>query len=152
MVELELTKEQFVEIINHIEEQLDKDDKLSDLMVCEDTTGWIVTAPHLITDIISLLTMMLDDQAEWISWWLWEVADDKSNANVYIDGIKYAIKTPSDLYHLIRNELEDIETQEPCTENINRDGATHVVVDSNSEISLYDIFTSAINKYVESEN
>ena len=55
---VELTKEQFVEIINHIEEQLDKDDKLSDLMVCEDTTGWIVTAPHLITDVITLLTMM----------------------------------------------------------------------------------------------
>ena len=149
---VELTKEQFVETINHIEEQLDKDDKLSDLMVCEDTTGWIVTAPKLITDIISLLTMMLDDQAEWISWWLWEVADDKSNANVYIDGMKYNIKTPSDLYHLIRNELEDIETQEPDTENISRDSATHVVVDSDSEISLYDIFTSAIDKYVESEN
>ena len=152
MVELELTKEQFVEIINHIEEQLDKDDKLSDLMVCEDTTGWIVTAPHLITDVITLLTMMLDDQDEWISWWLWEVADDKSNANVYIDGMKYVIKTPSDLYHLIRNELEDIETKEPDTENIGRDGATHVVVNSDSEISLYDIFTSAIDKYVESEN
>lgn len=149
---VELTKEQFVEIINHIEEQLDKDDKLSDLMVCEDTTGWIVTAPHLITDIISLLTMMLDDQDEWISWWLWEVADDKSNANVYIDGMKYTIKSPSDLYHLIRNELEDIETKEPDTENISRDGVTHVVVDSDSEISLYDIFTSAIDKYVESEN
>lgn len=149
---VELTKEQFVEIINHIEEQLDKDDKLSDLMVCEDTTGWIVTAPHLITDVITLLTMMLDDQDEWISWWLWEVADDKSNANVYIDGMKYSIKTPSDLYHLIRNELEDIETKEPDTENISRDGVTHVVIDSNSEISLYDIFTSAINKYVESEN
>ena len=93
---VELTKEQFVEIINHIEEQLDKDDKLSDLMVCEDTTGWIVTAPHLITDVITLLTMMLDDQDEWISWWLWEVADDKSNAHVYIDGMKYFIKTPSD--------------------------------------------------------
>ena len=149
---VELTKEQFVEIINHIEEQLDKDDKLSDLMVCEDTTGWIVTAPHLITDVITLLTMMLDDQDEWISWWLWEVADDKSNADVYIDGMKYSIKTPSDLYHLIRNELEDIETKEPDTENISRDGATHVVIDSDSEISLYDIFTSAINKYVESEN
>ena len=152
MVELELTKEQFVEIINHIEEQLDKDDKLSDLMVCEDTTGWIVTAPHLITDLISLLTMMLDDQDEWISWWLWEVADDKSNAHVYIDGMKYSIKTPSDLYHLIRNELEDIETKELDTENISRDGATHVVIDSDAEISLYDMFTSAINKYVESEN
>lgn len=149
---VELTKEQFVEIINHIEEQLDKDDKLSDLMVCEDTTGWIVTAPNLIMDIISLLTMMLDDQDEWISWWLWEVADDKSNANVYIDGMKYTIKSPSDLYHLIRNELEDIETKEPDTENISRDGVTHVVVDSDSEISLYDIFTSAIDKYVESEN
>ena len=149
---VELTKEQFVEIINHIEEQLDKDDKLSDLMVCEDTTGWIVTAPHLTTDVITLLTMMLDDQDEWISWWLWEVADDKSNAHVYIDGMKYSIKTPSDLYHLIRNELEDIETKEPDTENISRDGVTHVVIDSDSEISLYDIFTSAINKYVESEN
>lgn len=149
---VELTKEQFVEIINHIEEQLDKDDKLSDLMVCEDTTGWIVTAPHLTTDVITLLTMMLDDQDEWISWWLWEVADDKSNAHVYIDGMKYSIKTPSDLYHLIRNELEDIETKEPDTENISKDGVTHVVIDSNSEISLYDIFTSAINKYVESEN
>ena len=149
---VELTKEQFVEIINHIEEQLDKDDKLSDLMVCEDTTGWIVTAPHLITDVITLLTMMLDDQDEWISWWLWEVADDKSNAHVYIDGMKYSIKTSSDLYHLIRNELEDIETKEPDTESISKDGATHVVIDSDSEISLYDIFTSAINKYVESEN
>ena len=149
---VELTKEQFVEIINHIEEQLDKDDKLSDLMVCEDTTGWIVTAPHLITDVITLLTMMLDDQDEWISWWLWEVADDKSNAHVYIDGMKYSIKTPSDLYHLIRNELDDIEPKEPDTENISKDGATHVVIDSDSEISLYDIFTSAINKYVESEN
>ena len=149
---VELTKEQFVEIINHIEEQLDKDDKLSDLMVCEDTTGWIVTAPRLITDIISLLTMMLDDQDEWISWWLWEVADDKSNAHVYIDGMKYSIKTPSDLYHLIRNELEDIETKEPDTENFSRDGVTHVEVDSDSEISLYDMFTSAINKYVESDN
>ena len=95
---------------------------------------------------------MLDDQDDWISWWLWEVADDKSNAHVYIDGMKYSIKTPSDLYHLIRNELEDIETKEPDTENISKDGVTHVVIDSDSEISLYDIFTSAINKYVESEN
>ena len=57
------------------------------------------------------------------------------------------------MYNIIdKDELEDIETKEPDTENISRDGATHVVIDSDSEISLYDIFTSAINKYVESEN
>ena len=105
---VELTKEQFVEIINHIEEQLDKDDKLSDLMVCEDTTGWIVTAPHLITDVITLLTMMLDDQDEWISWWLWEVADDKSNAHVYIDGMKYCSKkSPNKINKFISNYFCD---------------------------------------------
>lgn len=151
---VELTKEKFVDIMTHIQEQIDKDDKLTDLLVCEDTTGWITSAPHLVTDVVDLLTTIMDDQDEWIEWWLWEVSEDKSTANVYVDGMKYSILTPSDLYYLIRNELSLIEHQEPDTEDRSAEAGegTIVVDDSAMNLSLYDIFTSSLSRYVESDN
>lgn len=147
-----IEKEDFVKYIKHIETQLDKDDKLSDLLVCEDTTGWVSTAPYLVDDIIELIASSLEDSDEWISWWLWEMDDARTNNKVWCDwnevSYKFTIADEEDLYYLIVGDLEKIKEKTP------EDPPELGIAPSDvcGESSLYDIFRSQMTGYTESNN
>ena len=150
-----LSLKEFKKIMTDIENQLELDDKLTDLLVCKDTTGWITAAPDLVCDLVSLAERLLNDKDEWISWWLWELADDKSNAHVTSkdesgQNYKYTIKTHDDLYYLIIDNMDKISMKEPC-EDEDEPLEEGVYVHAEGD-SLYDIFKVEGMPFRESDN
>ena len=167
-----ISLERFKTVMKHIEAQEAKDDVLSDLLVCEDTTGWVSTAGDLITDVISLLAENLSDgdnaetAADKIYWWLYEVNCNIPNASKDMELNKvwvcieeenktyaYTIEDLDDLYYLIINDLDSIkkkEESEPPSNPIfmNMDAYDE---DDDSAQTLYDIFLRSFG-LTESDN
>jgi hypothetical protein len=155
-----VTLEEFVSYIQHIEAQLAKDDVLSDLLVCEDTTGWISTCPYLIEDVLDLLEGHLENSKDWISWWLWEIDRDKPegqiNNHVWMDHndktYKLTIDSIEALYYLITNDIDKIENK------VEEEPPADVYIDPTVEHpkftneTLYDVFMRSMETYTESEN
>lgn len=155
-----VTLEEFTSYIQHIEAQLAKDDVLSDLLVCEDTSGWVSTAPHLIDDVLDLLEGHIENSKDWISWWLWEIDKnkpaDKINNHVWMEhegkSYKLTIDSVEALYYLVINDIDKIENKveeeapeecyvEPTVEHPNFTNET-----------LYDVFMRSMDTYTESDN
>lgn len=147
-----ISKEEFASYMKHLEEQILKDDKLSDLLVCEDTSGWVSTAPYLIDDVVSLLTKIMNDKDEWIEWWLWEIDEARSNSYIWCEwngkSYRFNISDEDDLYYLIIGDLEKIKEKTP------EDPPELGIAPSDvcGESSLYDIFRSQMTGYTESNN
>lgn len=155
-----VTVEDFAKYIKHIEAQMAKDDILTDLLVCEDTTGWVSTSPNLIDDLINVIEDSLGSQDEWISWYLWEIDKNKPeneiNNHVWVEwedkSYKLTIDSPENLYYLITNQIDKIDNKveeeapetgyvEPTVEHPNFTGE-----------SLYDVFMRSMDTYTESDN
>lgn len=159
MVNLEL----FKKCIQHIKAQQAKDEVLSDVLVCEDSRGWVSTADELIDDAIDLIAegMTGEDTDDWISWYLWEIDMDKPegerNNHVWIkneeDGLtyKYTINDVEDLYYLITDELDKIKekVQEDMPENKINPTVEHPNFTGET---LYDVYMRSMNGYTETEN
>ena len=155
--------ENFKRCLQHIQAQQAKDDVLSDVLVCEDTTGWISTAGNLIDDVIDLLAegMTGEEAQDWISWYLWEIDMDKPegerNNHVWIENkdegvtYKYTISNLDDLYYLIINELDKIseKVQEDMPESTINPTVEHPTF---SDETLYDVFMRSMGVYTETEN
>lgn len=152
-----IEKDDFLKIMRHIKEQLDKDDKLTELLVHDDCSGWISTSAYLIDDLIYLMSSILEDKDEWISWWLWE-ADERRNDNAIWteyegESYKFIINDEEDLYYLIKNDLSSIKEkvkEEPPRGNLYESSDINNC-NENNEIFYNDII-SQIFKFTESNN
>ena len=108
MISLDL----FKNIISHIKQQEEKDEKLTKLLIDPDFTGWISTANDLIDDLVKLLEYELGDKYEYISWWLYDISD--GNKFVYEDfkddkQVRYNLNDLKDLYNYIIGDLEAVK-------------------------------------------
>lgn len=158
--------EHFVKCINDIKAQLEKDDKLSELIMCPDTNGWISTSPELIDDIIDLLRDSVDDDGDFISWFLWEMDENTNYVWEEVDGVsyKFVISDAEDLYYLITNQHDHIKEQceeEPPSDKyiFSENGTFEKTVYGNNKCqhghrdkTLYDIFMETFGQYTESDN
>lgn len=114
-----MKKSRFVDIIRHIEEHIEKDHQLSKLLMDKSTYGWVTTAGDIVQDLVNTLSLLfreenLDDS--WISWYLWDVDDDKENAHLWteFDGeyYKFRIADAEDLYYLLTHDYGNIKEKE----------------------------------------
>jgi len=157
-----VTREEFKKYIGHIQAQMAKDDVLSDVLVCEDTTGWVSTAAELVDDVIELISNGIKGEAteDWISWWLWEIDHEKPegdrNNHVWItdetDGetYKYTIEDLDDLYSLIVDEYDAIKNR--VQEDMPDLGVQPTIEHPNfTNETLYDVFMRSCG-YMENEN
>lgn len=108
MISLDL----FKSIVSHIKQQEEKDEKLTKLLIDPEFTGWISTANDLIDDLVKLLEYELGDKYEYISWWLYDIAD--GNKFVYEDfkddkQVRYNLNDLKDLYNYIIGDLEAVK-------------------------------------------
>jgi hypothetical protein len=157
-----VTLDNFKRYITHIQAQMAKDDVLSDVLVSEDTSGWISTAPDLIDDVIDLISCSLkgEETSDWISWWLWEIdrekPEEERNNHVWIENedgktYKYTIEDLDDLYYLVTDKLDSIKTkvqEEPPESDI-----TPTVDHPNfTGETLYDVFLRTMDSYTENNN
>lgn len=145
-----MSLERFCKCMKHIQEQMAKDDILTDLMVCEDTTGWVSTAPYLIDDLLEFIEEDLNDVDGWISWYLWEIDEDRKNNHVWDrymgKDYKFTINDTEDLYYLITNQMDNIK------EKVEEAPPEEGVFEERKETTLYDIFMANMNGYTESNN
>ena len=158
-----VTLEEFKKYMGHLQAQMAKDDVLSDVLVCEDTSGWVSTAPDLIEDVIELIAGNFKGESteDWISWWLWEVEHDKPederNNHIWIqneeDGksYKYTIEDLDDLYYLIVDQYESIKNK--VQEEMPELGVQPTVEHPNfGNETLYDVFMRSMEGYTETDN
>ena len=134
MISLDL----FKSIITHIEQQEEKDKRLTELLIDPEFTGWISTANDLIDDLVKLLEYELGDKYEYISWWLYDIAD--GNKFVYEDfkddkQIRYNLNDLKDLYNYIIGDLEAVKQD---IVNKNKEDNTFKTVDDSIFNEIFD--------------
>lgn len=120
-----LSKEQFVKYINHI---IDLDESSKTLekalqIFCNDRdfTGFFYSCEFE----LKFLKDLLDDENDWIEWWIYEGRENPEESSIECDGRKWVIKTPEDLYDFLFQE--NSEEKNPyydgamlCIDTINR--------------------------------
>ena len=134
MISLDL----FKSIITHIEQQEEKDKRLTELLIDPDFTGWVSTANDLIDDLVKLLEYELGDKYEYISWWLYDISD--GNKFVYEDfkddkQVRYNLNDLKDLYNYIIGDLEAVKQD---IVNKNKEDDTFKTVDDSMFNEIFD--------------
>lgn len=114
---MNISKEEFVEVINEIKEAMELWDKIEDLTAnssCQ--VGCQLEITHQAT-VIRLLELLTFDKSNTICWWIYETDFGKRNTEIYNsdDSVMADIKTAEDLYDYLYNcfveVLEDIDCE-----------------------------------------
>ena len=108
MISLDL----FKKIIQDIEKQDETDRKLTKLLVSKHCTGFISTAEDVINDLTKLMSEILQDEYEYIEWYLYEapknhkfVYDNTSNENKQL---RYNLNDIESLYYYILKDFDKV--------------------------------------------
>lgn len=111
MVSLEL----FEKILIDIQEHELKNDKLSNIMVCPDCTGWIDYGSNLIDNTLKILndTFGLPEDDDLIWAWLYELPDGERYLYEDNKNIRYDINSIKNFYLYLTKEYDKIS--EPYT-------------------------------------
>ena len=125
----------FVKIIQDIQRQEEKDDKLTKLLVCPDCTGWINSAEDLISDLVELLQFELGDKYECVSWWLYDISDNNKFVYEDIDDtreVKYDLNDLKDLYYYIIKDFKNVKQsviykQDKNNKDNNKDNEQNII-------------------------
>ena len=123
------TLKQFKKIINAIQDMEKKEDKLTDILVYEGSTGWIDLAGDLVSETVKLLETSLDDKAETIQWWFWEFINREDSKYVYEDlddelEVRYDLSKVESLYFYLIDE---------------KDKTVHKTVKKSDETKVYNV-------------
>lgn len=101
-----LTFEQFEKILKDIQKNQEENKKLTEILVCKDSGGWISTCEYLVDDLLSLLKTIFNDENDDISWWLWD-----GNKNIYWKDYKYDLTEIKDLYYWLSKDYEKVKKE-----------------------------------------
>ena len=103
-----LTLEEFKTIVEHIKENFDDNNKLTKILVSNDCTGFTSFGEHLVCDLLHLVEKLLNDEGDWISWWLYE---DTSKV-VTSSNRSYDLTKVEDLYYFLRKEYNKVKRED----------------------------------------
>ena len=103
-----LTLDQFKQIFKHIEDLDKKNDELTKILVCKDTTGWISYSDELVNDIFNLLNSIfdLDPDDDIFMWYLYDISD--GHKYCYDDDYKYDLNNIEDLYYYVCKDFDKV--------------------------------------------
>ena len=76
-----ITLETFKKCVKAIQHQDEIDKQLTDLLMGSECSGWVTTGEELINSMRALLKDSMDDQYDYIDWWLYDIG--KGNRKVY---------------------------------------------------------------------
>ena len=112
-----ITLETFKKCIKAIQHQDEIDKQLTDLLIGDGCSGWVTTGEELINSMRALLKDSMNDQYDYIDWWLYDV--DKGNRKVYerkknefCDEVQliYDLEDLDSLYYYILGEYHNVPT------------------------------------------
>ena len=120
-----LSKEQFTEYINHIIDLYENSKTLEKALqiFCNDRdfTGFLYSSEFE----LKFLKNLLDDENDWIGWWIYEGRENPKENAIVCNGKKWTIESPETLYDFLYQESS--EEKNPyyegwmlCIDTINR--------------------------------
>lgn len=115
-----ITLEEFIKYLTDIEELEEKNDKLTKLLVCKNTTGWISVGTELIDDLIQLIYKSMNlENDDTLEWYLYECTNDNRFCCDTWNGAKYKfdLRDKKDLYNFMLHNYSEIQNKEVCTED-----------------------------------
>lgn len=111
-----ISKDTFLEVINHIKAQEDINDKFDDALalVCESRCLYGVKNQYK-DALFLVLKEIFDDQGDWIGWWLFETDDFTVSEEIDGKEIQYDLRQPEALYDfLVANKQAHREKDGGC--------------------------------------
>lgn len=109
-----ITLDIFKKIILNIKKMEEDNDKLTELLVCKESTGWCSFGDTIIDCMIELLTKTLKDETEMLNWWLYDIHDggkfiyEKINDT---EEIVYDLNEIEDLYNYMVGDLHKVKQE-----------------------------------------
>ena len=109
-----ITLDLFKKVINNIRKMEEDNDKLSDILVCKESTGWCSFGDTIIDCMIELLTKTFKDETEMLNWWLYDIHDggkfiyEKINDT---EEIVYDLNEVEDLYNYMVGDLYKVKQE-----------------------------------------
>lgn len=112
-----ITLETFKKCVKAIQHQDEIDKQLTDLLIGDGCTGWVTTGEELINSMRALLKDSMNDQYDYIDWWLYDVGG--GNREVWehkkneLDGevqLTYDLEDLDSLYYYILGEYHNVPT------------------------------------------
>jgi len=111
-----ISYEKFEQIIEHIQQQIDKDKKLTEYLheILLDGYSVCKISDVIVEDLIQVLQIDLLDKVDTIEWWIWECDFGKQHPTIVDGGTTYVLDTIKKLYdYLVDNYkkslMEDLE-------------------------------------------
>ena len=103
---MEISKETFIEAINNIEKQsrIESDfSKAVNNYYNEDVDNSL-PRNYIVDSLVKILQQHFKDEhyQSWIEYYFWEIDFGKKDSKVTIDNKPFILKTPEDLYNLLR--------------------------------------------------
>lgn len=119
-----ITLDIFKKVISNIKKMEEDNDKLTEILVCKESTGWCSFGDTIVDCMVELLTKTLKDETDMLNWWLYDISD----GNKYIyekindkEEIVYNLNEIEDLYnymvgdlHKVKQELKPIDKTKIC--------------------------------------
>lgn len=111
-----ITLETFKKCINAIQYQDKIDEQLTALLVDKECTGWITTGEKLVNAMRALLKDAMNDQYNYIDWWLYDVEEgerkvwERKKVQSPVQNLlfEYNLDSLGDLYNYILGKYDDI--------------------------------------------
>lgn len=105
-----ITLQQFKDILLHVETLEEKNKKLTDIMVCKDSGGWIDYSENIIDDIFVLLydTFNIPRENGLFEWWWYDARDGNKYIYELSKNVKYNLNSLDNLYLYARGSYDTI--------------------------------------------
>ncbi len=104
-----MNKDKFLECIDLIQKQIQKDDKCADAfgILTDQNRIWYDNGSIFEAALIALETQM-QDESEWIRYWVWELDCGKEYkpGTVTEENKNIPLRTPEDLWNLLNKNLK----------------------------------------------
>lgn len=115
-----ITAEDFVKYLTDIEELEEKNRKLTELLVCRGSIGWVSVGDKIINDVIQLIYKSMNlENDDTLEWYLYECMNDNKFCYDTWNGAtyKFDLRDKKDLYNFMLHNYSEIQNKEICTED-----------------------------------
>ena len=110
-----ITLETFKKCVKAIQHQDEIDKQLTDLLIGSECSGWVTTGEELINAMRALLKDSMNDQYNYIDWWLYDVDEGERKVyerkkNEFCDEVQliYDLEDLDSLYYYILGEYSNV--------------------------------------------
>ena len=104
-----ITLEIFEKIIKDIQKHIKNNEILSNILIGDESYGWVNHGNIIIDDLIKLLERIFKNDNEDIEWWLF---DNNADKFIWKHDYKYDLTEIKDLYYWLKKDYDKVKKEE----------------------------------------